>query len=63
MLQKQKIKSILFKFIRIPFKLLPSQVISITVVLTLFLFVPQTWITWQAYNDFNSIIKNELIPI
>ncbi|WP_306660027.1 sensor histidine kinase [Trichormus variabilis] len=22
--------------------------------------MPQTWVTWQAYNDFNSIIKNEL---
>nr|WP_309295011.1 MULTISPECIES: ATP-binding protein [Nostocaceae] len=29
-------------------------------VLTLVLFLPQTWVTWQAYNDFNSIIKNEL---
>ncbi len=38
----------------------PSQVVSATVVLTLFLFIPQTWIAWQAYQNFNSIIKNEL---
>jgi signal transduction histidine kinase len=24
------------------------------------LFVPQAWMTWQAYQNFNSIIKNEL---
>jgi hypothetical protein len=38
----------------------PSLVITITVVLTLVLFVPQAWMTWQAYQNFNSIIKNEL---
>ncbi|MDZ8054002.1 MAG: sensor histidine kinase [Aulosira sp. ZfuVER01] len=38
----------------------PSQVVTTTVVLTLFLFIPQTWIAWQAYQNFNSIIKNEL---
>jgi signal transduction histidine kinase len=38
----------------------PSQAVTATVVLTLFLFIPQTWIAWQAYQNFNSIIKNEL---
>ncbi|ABA21796.1 Periplasmic Sensor Signal Transduction Histidine Kinase [Trichormus variabilis ATCC 29413] len=60
MFQKLDIKSIFFKLLRLPFKLLPSQLITLTVVLTLLLFLPQTWVTWQAYNDFNSIIKNEL---
>ncbi|WP_414752216.1 sensor histidine kinase [Anabaena sp. CCY 9910] len=60
MFQKLDIKSIFLKLLRLPFKLLPSQLITLTVVLTLLLFLPQTWVTWQAYNDFNSIIKNEL---
>ncbi|MGH8000801.1 MAG: sensor histidine kinase [Brasilonema sp.] len=41
-------------------KFLPSQLVTVTVVLTLLLFFPQTWITWEAYYNFNSIIKNEL---
>ncbi|UKO97527.1 sensor histidine kinase [Nostoc sp. UHCC 0870] len=60
MFHKIDIKSICLDFLRLPFKLRPSQLITITVVLTLVLFSPQIWITWQAYNDFNSIIKNEL---
>jgi signal transduction histidine kinase len=28
-------------------------------VLTLLLFLPHTWISWEAYYNFNSIIKNE----
>jgi signal transduction histidine kinase len=40
-------------------KLIPSQLVTVTVVLTLLLFFPQTWITWEAYYNFNNIIKNE----
>jgi signal transduction histidine kinase len=38
----------------------PSEVVSISVLLTLGLFVPQIWISWQAYLNFNGIIKHEL---
>ncbi|HLP90203.1 MAG TPA: ATP-binding protein [Nostocaceae cyanobacterium] len=41
-------------------KILPSQIVTVTVLLTLFLFVPQIWTAWQAYQSFNSIIKYEL---
>ncbi|WP_414577636.1 sensor histidine kinase [Anabaena sp. CCY 9402-a] len=62
MFQKTNIKSICLKLFRLPFKLLPSQLITITVILTLalVLFLPQTWITWRAYNDFNNLLENEL---
>lgn len=40
--------------------LLPSQVVSASVFLTVCLFMPQIWISWQAYLNFNSIIKHEL---
>ena len=40
--------------------LLPSQVVSASVFLTLCLFMPQIWISWQTYLNFNSIIKHEL---
>ncbi|KAB8335379.1 two-component sensor histidine kinase [Scytonema tolypothrichoides VB-61278] len=40
-------------------RLIPSQLVTVTVVLTLLLFLPQTWITWEAYYNFNNIIKNE----
>jgi signal transduction histidine kinase len=33
--------------------------ILITVVLTLFLFIPQTWITWQDYKNFQSFVNYE----
>lgn len=49
-----------WKYLAHKLALRPSQVISVTVVLTLFLFIPQTWVAWQAYQNFNSIIKNEL---
>lgn len=60
MFQKLNIQAIFLKLFSRLFKLRPSQLITITVVLTLFLFLPQTWITLQAYNDFNQIINNEL---
>ncbi|MBD2358830.1 GHKL domain-containing protein [Tolypothrix sp. FACHB-123] len=41
------------------FALRPAQIIAATVVLTLLLFVPQTWLAWQTYQDFNNIIKHE----
>ncbi|NJM71291.1 MAG: two-component sensor histidine kinase [Scytonema sp. RU_4_4] len=41
-------------------RFLPSQLIVVTVVLTLLLFFPQSWMTWEAYYNFNSIITNEL---
>ncbi|WP_414562457.1 sensor histidine kinase [Anabaena sp. CCY 9613] len=40
-------------------KLGASQVIAITVVLTILLFMPQIWLNWQAYGNFNNIIKHE----
>ncbi|ACC81720.1 sensor histidine kinase [Nostoc punctiforme] len=36
-----------------------SQLVTVTVLLTLFLFIPQVFLNWQAYYNFNSIIKNE----
>ncbi|MBD2772286.1 sensor histidine kinase [Iningainema tapete] len=46
---------------RLPYrlKLFPSQVVAVTVALTLLLFIPQIWLNWQAYCNFNSITKNE----
>ncbi|MEA5620745.1 ATP-binding protein [Cronbergia sp. UHCC 0137] len=38
----------------------PSQVVTASVFLTLFLFIPQAWISWHAYLNFNGIIKYEL---
>jgi signal transduction histidine kinase len=40
-------------------KLRASQIIGITVALTILLFMPQIWLNWQAYCNFNNIIKNE----
>ncbi|WP_335337756.1 hypothetical protein [Nostoc piscinale] len=40
-------------------KFSPSQLVTITVLLTLFLFIPQIWLNWQAYYNFNNITKNE----
>lgn len=36
-----------------------SQLITVTVLLTLLLFIPQVWLNLQAYYNFNSITKNE----
>jgi signal transduction histidine kinase len=49
-----------FKFLPHQLAFRPSQVISTTVGLTLLLFVPQTLLAWQTYQDFNNIIKHEL---
>ncbi|MEH2237370.1 sensor histidine kinase [Nostoc sp.] len=40
-------------------KTVPSQLVTVTLLLTLLLFVPQIWLSWQAYSDFNSITKCE----
>ncbi|MEH1938061.1 MAG: ATP-binding protein [Nostoc sp.] len=40
-------------------KTVPSQLVTVTFLLTLLLFIPQIWLTWQAYSDFNSITKCE----
>ncbi|MEA5515661.1 sensor histidine kinase [Nodularia sp. UHCC 0506] len=40
-------------------KFTPSQLVSVTVLLTLLLFIPQVWLNWQAYYNFNSINKQE----
>jgi signal transduction histidine kinase len=37
----------------------PFRIVSATAVLTLFLFVPQTWLGWQTSQNFNSIIQDE----
>lgn len=45
----------------LPYKLrfLPSQIVTVTVLLTLLLFIPQIWLNWQAYYHFDRITKNE----
>ncbi|MEH2037252.1 sensor histidine kinase [Nostoc sp.] len=45
----------------LPYKLrfASSQLITVTVLLTLLLFIPQVWLNLQAYSNFNSITKNE----
>ncbi|OKH36986.1 two-component sensor histidine kinase [Calothrix sp. HK-06] len=40
-------------------KFYPFHLIITTVLLTLLLFLPQTYITWRSYKDFNSIVKDE----
>ncbi len=40
-------------------RFVPSQLVTVTVLLTLLLFVPQIWLNWQAYYNFNSITKYE----
>ncbi len=40
-------------------KFVPSQLVAVTVALTLFLFIPQIWLNWQAYYNFDSITKYE----
>ncbi|BAY41128.1 integral membrane sensor signal transduction histidine kinase [Nostoc sp. NIES-2111] len=47
------------KFLSKKLKLGASQVVALTVVLTILLFVPQIWLNWQAYRYFNNINKNE----
>jgi signal transduction histidine kinase len=37
----------------------PSQIVTVTVLLTLLLFIPQIWLNWEAYYNFNSITKHE----
>ncbi len=46
---------------RLPYKLrfVSSQLVTITVLLTLLLFIPQIWLNWQVYHSFNSTIKYE----
>ncbi|MTJ10876.1 sensor histidine kinase [Anabaena sp. UHCC 0204] len=36
-----------------------SQLVSVTVLLTLLLFIPQVWLNWQAFYNFNNITKQE----
>ncbi|MFM6133371.1 MAG: sensor histidine kinase, partial [Sphaerospermopsis kisseleviana] len=40
-------------------KLSPAQLVSVTVLLTLLLFIPQVWLNWQAFYNFNNITKQE----
>ncbi|MDB9372446.1 sensor histidine kinase [Nodularia sphaerocarpa] len=40
-------------------KFTPSQLVSVTVILTLLLFIPQVWLNWQAYYNFDNITKQE----
>ncbi|WP_392534125.1 sensor histidine kinase [Nostoc sp. C117] len=46
---------------QLPYKLkfVSSQLVTLTVLLTLLLFIPQIWLNLQAYYNFNSITKNE----
>jgi signal transduction histidine kinase len=37
----------------------PPQIVTVTVVLTLFLFVPQIWLDWRAYDYFKSVVQQE----
>ena len=45
----------------LPYKLrfVSSQLVTITVLLTLLLFIPQIWLNWQVYHSFNNIVKYE----
>ncbi|MEH2118473.1 sensor histidine kinase [Nostoc sp.] len=45
----------------LPYKVrfVASQLVTVTVLLTLLLFLPQIWLNWQAYYNFNSITKHE----
>jgi signal transduction histidine kinase len=47
--------------IHLPYKLrfVSSQLVTVTVLLTLLLFIPQIWLNWQVYNSFNNIVKYE----
>ena len=40
-------------------RFVPSQIVTVTLLLTLLLFIPQILLNWQAYYNFNSIIKHE----
>ncbi|HYW21763.1 MAG TPA: ATP-binding protein [Nodularia sp. (in: cyanobacteria)] len=40
-------------------KFTPSQLVRVTVSLTLLLFIPQVWLNWQAYHNFNNITREE----
>lgn len=40
-------------------KFVPSQLVAVTVALTLLLFIPQIWLNWQAYYSFDNLTKNE----
>jgi signal transduction histidine kinase len=40
-------------------RFVPTQVLAVTVLLTLLLFIPQILLNWQASSNFNSIIKHE----
>ncbi|WP_375511654.1 sensor histidine kinase [uncultured Nostoc sp.] len=40
-------------------RFVPSQIVTLTLLLTLVLFIPQICLNWQAYYNFNSITKNE----
>ncbi|RCJ35219.1 two-component sensor histidine kinase [Nostoc punctiforme NIES-2108] len=40
-------------------RLVPSQIVTLTVLLTLLLFIPQILLNWQVYDNFNSITKYE----
>ncbi|WP_375467516.1 sensor histidine kinase [uncultured Nostoc sp.] len=45
----------------LPYKVrfVASQLVTVTVLLTLLLFLPQIWLNWEAYYNFNSITKHE----
>lgn len=40
-------------------KFFPSQLVAVTVALTILLFIPQNCLKWQAYYNFDSITKHE----
>jgi signal transduction histidine kinase len=40
-------------------KFTPSQLVRITVLLTLLLFIPQVWLNYQSFYNFNNITKQE----
>lgn len=40
-------------------KFAPSQLVRVTVLLTLLLFTPQVWLNYQAFYNFNNINKQE----
>jgi hypothetical protein len=49
-----------FKYMNERLKFSPSQLVTVAVILTLLVFVPQIYITLQANYKFKSIVKHEL---
>lgn len=49
----------MYKNLLLSLKFSPSKIVALTVTLTVSVFIPQAWITWQSYHNFNNITKYE----